>query len=91
MTPTDQRLTQWQQAVSEELQSLVQQASTIQSNINNARTVAKRNYFKKKFSKVQTEVMRMLVAQERLNAQLSEDKNAIHCIVIPILLPIICT
>ena len=76
MTPTDQRLTQWQQAVSEELQSLVQQASTIQSNINNARTVAKRNYFKKKFSKVQTEVMRMLVAQERLNAQLSEDKNA---------------
>ena len=73
MTPTtttaEARLDQWQVAAETELQDLVQQAASIRTNITSAKTQAKKQYFEKKFKKVQADVMRMLVTLERLKAR----------------------
>ena len=72
MTPAlsvaEARLDQWQVAAEVELQDLVQQAASIRTNITTAKTQAKKQYFEKKFKKVQADVMRMLITLERLKA-----------------------
>lgn len=79
MTPTttsaEARLDLWQQAATAELQELVQTAAHIRTNITGAKTQAKKQYFEKKFAKVQADVMRMLVTLERLKAQTSTKEN----------------
>lgn len=65
----DARLDLWQSAAEAELQDLVQAAAHIRHNITTAKTQVKKQYFEKKFKKVQTDVMRMLTTLERLKAQ----------------------
>jgi hypothetical protein len=84
MTPktsaAEARLDTWQQAATAELQDLVQVAANIRTNITTAKTQTKKQYFEKKFKKVQADVMRMLITLERLKAETSptesQDANA---------------
>jgi hypothetical protein len=73
MNPTEARIDQWRAAANAELQDLVQTAAAIRTNINNSKTSVKKQYFEKKFKKVQADVMRMLITLERLNAQAAVD------------------
>lgn len=70
-TTADDRLDLWQSAASAELNDLVHAAATIRMNITTAKTQAKKQYFEKKFKKVQADVMRMLVTLERLKSTMS--------------------
>jgi flagellar basal body rod protein FlgB len=63
----DSRVEAWKQAVEQELQDLLQQASSIRQNITNSKTPTKKAYYAKKFKKVQREVMSMVVTKQRLN------------------------
>lgn len=63
---SEQRIAEWTGTVEQELQDLVQQASHIRQNIVGAKTAAKKQYFEKKFKKVQSNVMSMLVTLQRL-------------------------
>lgn len=65
----NERLGKWQAVVEAELQDLVKQASTLRKSIDTSKTVTKKNYYKKKFSKVSTEVLRMVAAMQGLEQQ----------------------
>lgn len=62
------RRSQWKQAVEQELQILVSQASVLREKINTAKTNYKKQFYGKKFSKVQTQVMQMVAALQRFQA-----------------------
>lgn len=62
------RRAQWRQAVEQELQILVSQASVLREKINTAKTNYKKQFYGKKFSKVQTQVMQMVAALQRFQA-----------------------
>lgn len=74
-TQTDARLDLWQAAAEAELHDLVQQAAHIRTNITSAKTQTKKQYFEKKFKKVQLDVMRMLTTLERVKAQQAGGSN----------------
>ena len=63
---TEQRISEWTGAIEQELQELVQQAASIRQNIVGAKTTVKKQYFEKKFKKVQQDVMSMLATLQRL-------------------------
>lgn len=74
MTPdqfqaTDDRLNLWRGAVEQELQDLVKKAAFYRQQINTAKTKTKSNLYEKKFKKITTEILRMVAAKERLDAQ----------------------
>jgi glutaredoxin 2 len=60
------RIDTWTKTVEQELQSLVGTAATLRKNITEAKTTTKREYYNKKFKKVQGEVMSMLATLQRL-------------------------
>jgi len=62
------RRSQWKHAVEQELQILVSQASVLREKINTAKTNYKKQFYGKKFSKVQTQVMQMVAALQRFQA-----------------------
>lgn len=63
---TTDRVEVWKAAVEQELQELVQRASTLRTNITNSKTSTKKSYYNKKFKKVQQDVMSMLTTLQRL-------------------------
>lgn len=67
-TLTD-RTAMWRGAVEMELRDLIAEASRIRKEIDTAKTNLKKEYFKKKFKKVTTQVMQMLTALERVKSQ----------------------
>jgi predicted transcriptional regulator len=64
---TEDRIEIWKTTVEQELQELVQVASTLRKNITNSKTATKKAYYNKKFSKVQQDVIKMLTALQRLD------------------------
>jgi hypothetical protein len=70
------RTAMWRGAVEQELQALIQEASRIRKEIDTAKTSVKKEYFKKKFKKLTTQVMQMLTALERVKAQQAEVERA---------------
>ena len=60
------RRRQWRGAIEQELQACVQQAAAIRQNINTAKTQYKKTFYQKKFTKIQTKVMQMVGALQRL-------------------------
>jgi hypothetical protein len=64
----DERRSVWKGAIEQELQSLITQAAGIRQRISTAKTATKRTYYQKKFNKISPQVMQMVAALERLNA-----------------------
>lgn len=52
--------------VTAELRDLLIEASALKQNINDAKTVAKKQYYTKKFEKVSTQIIQMTAALERM-------------------------
>lgn len=77
---TSTRLAQWKGAVDLELQDLIKQASEIRANIANAKTQFKRQYYKKKFKKIQPRVLQMVAAMQRIEAQQAEHTKATQAV-----------
>lgn len=74
-----ERKAQWKGAIEQELQSLVNEAAGIREKITTAKTQYKKEFYSKKFSKVQSRVMQMLVALQRLEAQdVAQDHVHVH-------------
>jgi hypothetical protein len=63
------RRQQWKSAIEQELQDLVTKAALIRDEINGAKTEYKKQYFHKKFTKIQQQVMQMVAALQRIQAQ----------------------
>lgn len=61
----DARRAQWKAAIEAELQETVQQAAAIRQKITTAKTNYKKQFYGKKFTKVQGKVMQMLSALQR--------------------------
>lgn len=71
------RVSQWKDAVQGELQDLISRASEIRQLIASAKTETKRAFYKKKFAKIQPQVLQMVAAiqhLDRTDAQLKEEK-----------------
>lgn len=60
------RIETWRQAIDQELQDLLVQASTLRKTMNEAKTSVKREYYNKKFKKVGNQVMQLLAVQSQL-------------------------
>lgn len=63
------RRAQWKAAIQQELQELVQKAADMRKRINEAKTQTKRDFYSKKFSRLQPKVMQMVAALQRLEMQ----------------------
>lgn len=61
------RLDVWRAALQDELRELMQQASTLKSLQQSAKTQTKRSYYTKKLAKVAPQVHSTLVALEQIN------------------------
>jgi len=61
---------QWQSAINAELTDLITQASELRSLINDAKTNTKKQYYQKKFKKVQKLVLQALVVKQRIDAKM---------------------
>ena len=53
----EMRLAQWKQAISSELQPFLTEAAKIQNIINKSKTASKKQYYQKKFKKIQQSVL----------------------------------
>ena len=71
-----ERILEWQQTVEQELQELVTTAAQLRQTITSAKTATKKQYFEKKFKKVQHDVMSMLVTLQRLKEMTIEQQGA---------------
>jgi hypothetical protein len=63
------RRAQWKGAIEQELQLCVQEAAKIRKTIAEAKTKHKKELYGKKFASVQSKVMQMVAALQRLQAQ----------------------
>jgi glutaredoxin 2 len=63
------RIEQWLAAANAELQDDITEASKIRSLIDTSKTQAKKQYYQKKFKKVQTRVFQMLTLAEQLKSK----------------------
>lgn len=63
------RRAQWKGAIQQELQVCVQQAAEIRKKITDAKTKYKKEFYGKKFAKIQSKVMQMIAALQRLEAR----------------------
>jgi hypothetical protein len=70
------RRAQWRGAVEQELQLCVQEAAGIRKKITDAKTKYKKEFYQKKFTKIQTKVMQMVAALQRLQAQEAQPRPA---------------
>lgn len=59
----------WKAAVEQELQELVATASDVRQKINTAKTKTKRDFYQKKFDKIQPRVMQMVAALQHMQAK----------------------
>lgn len=59
----------WTQAVDHELRDLLSAASEMLQLSRDAKTNTKRVYYKKKFTKITTDVMRMISVKDRLDSR----------------------
>jgi len=70
----DARLEEWKESIQKELQRLVMMASLIRKSIDTAKTQVKKDYYGKKFKKVNAEVLR-LVSYLQYMQQLEASQN----------------
>jgi len=72
------RRAQWKGAVEQELQADVQRAAVIRKKISDAKTNYKKEFYGKKFTEIQSKVMQMVAALQRLQAQEVSSATAPH-------------
>jgi hypothetical protein len=70
------RRAQWKGAVEQELQACVQEAAGIRQKIATAKTRYKKEFYGKKFAKIQSKVMQMVAALQRLQMQEAQAAKA---------------
>lgn len=66
--PVSTAQTQWSNMIQASLQSLVTEASNIRKKLNESKTSTKKQYYEKKFAKVQREVLQMVGALQRMQS-----------------------
>lgn len=64
----DERKAYYAKMIEEDLQILIKEAATIRNKITDAKTVAKKDFYKKKFAKVNAQVRQYVGALHRLGA-----------------------
>ncbi len=72
------RRAQWKGAIEQELQATVQEAADVRKKITEAKTSYKKQFYGKKFSKMQSKVMQMVSALQQFEAQTAPQQVAPH-------------
>lgn len=72
---TQERVQRWTTTLEQDLQLQVKEAANIRQSIATAKTATKRQYFERKFKKVQSNVMSTLATLQRIREMSPKQEN----------------